>query len=154
MNVEECIKTRRSVRKYNDNPVDWDKVTRILDAGKFAPSAGNIQNWRFIVVEDEDKKEKVAKGCLGQKWMTRAGVLVVVCSDDSDARRIYGEKSEFYCRQNCAAAMQNMLLKAYSIGIASCWIGAFSRTDIKKVLKIPDNISEYVLSRNDTFFFR
>ena len=141
MKFEKALKGRRSVRKYKDKKLSKNALGSILDAARYAPSAGNLQNWRFIVVEDGDTKNKVASGCLGQKWMTKAGALVVVCSDDGDAKRLYKEKSDFYCRQNIGAAVENMLLKAYSIGIASCWVGAFSREELRKVLKIPENIN-------------
>ena len=55
MELFECIKTRRSIRKYQDKEVPWDLVANIIDAGRLAPSAGNLQNWKFIVVLDEGK---------------------------------------------------------------------------------------------------
>jgi len=140
MKFEKALKGRRSIRKFKEKKLSKNSLGSILDAARYAPSAGNLQNWRFIVVEDEKTKEKIAKACLGQKWMVRAGALVIACSDDSDVKRIYGNKSDFYGRQNCAAAVQNMLLKAYSIGMSSCWVGAFNEDDIKNALKIPGDI--------------
>lgn len=141
MEFDRCLKSRRSVRKFKDKKLSKASLGAILDAVRYAPSAGNLQNWKLIVVEDKEKKEKISKVCLSQKWMSMAGALVVVCSDDSDVKNVYGERSEFYCRQNCSAAIQNMLLKACSIGIGSCWIGAFDDEKVKDILKIPEKIN-------------
>jgi nitroreductase len=141
MKFDKALKGRRSIRKYKEKKLSRNSLNAILDAIRYAPSAGNLQNWRLIVVEDENKKEEIAKYCFKQKWMTRASVIVVVCSDDSDVKRTYGDKSDMFCRQNCAAGIQNMLLKAYSIGIGSCWVGAHDDDKIKALLKMPDNIN-------------
>lgn len=85
MDVEECIKTRRSVRKYKDKPVDWDSIARILDAGKFAPSAGNIQNWKFIVARKDDVRKKLAEAAFDQDWMGEAPVHIVVVGEPEKA---------------------------------------------------------------------
>ncbi len=147
MKFERALKGRRSIRKYKDKKLSKNALSSILDAIRYSPSAGNLQNYRLIVVEDEKKKEEIAKYCFEQKWMIRAPVLVVVCSDDSDVKRTYEDKSEIFCRQNAAAGIQNMLLKAYSIGLGSCWVGSFKQEDIRKVLRIPDHINvEAVLS--------
>lgn len=141
MKLEKALKERRSIRKFNGKKLSKNLLGSILDAARYAPSAGNLQNWRFLVVEEEDKKEKIAKACLSQKWMTKSGAVVAVLSDDSDVKRMYGNKSDFYGRQNCAAAIQNMLLKAHSINISSCWVGAFNEKELRKILRIPDELN-------------
>ena len=72
MDIIECIHTRRSVRKFLDIPVEWDKIAQIISAGRAAPSAGNLQNYRFIVVEDEDMRKQIADACLQQQWIGKA----------------------------------------------------------------------------------
>ena len=64
MDTLECISTRRSVRKFLDIPVEFEKVGNILDAGRYAPSAGNLQDWKFILVTDADMREELSKGCV------------------------------------------------------------------------------------------
>jgi len=61
MDIFECIRTRRSIRKYKEKPVEWDKVVNLLEAGKFAPSAGNLQDVQFLVVKDEGKRKKISR---------------------------------------------------------------------------------------------
>ena len=141
MDVLECIRTRCSVRKYKNMPVEWEKVGIILNAALGAPSSGNVQNWKFIVVLDAEKRKKIAEACLEQYWMETAPVHVIVCSEPEKAKRFYGVRGErLYSVQNCAAASQNIILAAHSLGIGSCWVGAFDEDALKKILGIPDYI--------------
>lgn len=139
MEVLECIKTRRSTRKFLDVPVEWDKVGTIVDAGRSAPNSGNLQNWKFIVVLDQDKRKEIAEACLKQFWMERAPVHIIVCAEPEKAKRFYGIRGErLYSIQNCAASVENMLLTAHSLGLGSCWVGAFDEDMLKRALGIPD----------------
>lgn len=141
MDVEECIKTRRSVRKYKDKPVDWDSIVRILDAGKFAPSAGNIQNWKFIVARKDDVRKKLAEAAFDQDWMEEAPVHIVVVGEPEKAERFYGSRGErLYTIQSCAAAVENMLLMANELGLGSCWVGAFDESKVKRALNMPEGV--------------
>ena len=126
MEALECIYTRRSIRKYLSQHVEWEKVGNILEAGRVAPSAGNLQNWRFIVVMDRGKREKIAELCLGQHWMSSAPVHIIICSQPGTCKRFYGTRGEkLYCIQNCAAVAENMLLAAHAQGLGGCWVSAF-----------------------------
>ncbi len=141
MDVLDCIKTRRSIRKYLDVPVEFDKLTNIVDAARFAPSSGNVQNWKFIVVFDKGKRKKLAEACLQQFWMEQAPVHIIVCGEPEKARRFYGIRGErLYTIQNCATAIQNILLTAHSLGLGACWVGAFDEDMIKRDFGIPDNV--------------
>ena len=138
MDTEECILTRRSVRKYKKNvKVDMEKLGRILEAGRAAPSSGNVQNWMFIVVDDEDKRKKIADACFKQYWMGDAAIQIVICDKPDEVKRHYGLRGErLYSVQNCAAVAENMLLMAHAEGLGSCWIGAFDEDKIKDILGI------------------
>ena len=141
MELLECIKTRRSVRKFLDIPVEWDKVGAVADAGRSAPTAGNLQNWKFIIVLDKEKRKAIAEACLKQFWMEKAPVMIVVCSEPEKAKKFYGIRGErLYSIQNCAAAVQNMLLTAHSLGLGSCWVGAFDEDMLKRALGIPEYV--------------
>ena len=124
-----------------DKEVKLEIVFEILEAGSYAPSSGNVQNWRFIVVKDKKKRDEIADACLGQTWMNQAPVHVVVCSDNSDINAMYKKRSERYSIQNCAAAIQNILLAACDKGLGSCWVGVFNEDKLRTLLSIPDNIS-------------
>jgi len=139
METLECIKNRRSIRKFLNKPVEWDKVGKILDAGRLAPNSGNLQDWYFIVVDDKDKIKKLAQASLQQYWMADAPIHIVVCSITQHAKQFYGLRGErLYSIQNCAAAVENMLLAATDLGLGSCWVGAFDENKVCEILKIPE----------------
>ena len=117
MEVFEAIRTRRSIRKYKDKPVPFDDIVTIMQAGKYAPSAGNLQNWKFIHVKTDEKREAIAKACMGQDWMEQAPVFIVVIAEPEKAERYYGTRgARLYTIQGCAAAIENMLLTDHSLG--------------------------------------
>ena len=141
MELSQAIKDRRSVRKFKNLEVPWYIVSECLEAAIQAPSAGNAQNWRFIVVKDKEKKEKIIKNCEEQYWLLKAPVLIIVCSELTKIRKFLGVRGEaLYSVQNCATAIQNLLLKATELGLGSAWIGAFDEIKIKEILSISDDI--------------
>ncbi len=137
MDVREAISTRRSVRSWQDKPVEPDKLERVLDAGRLAPSANNRQPWRFVVVTDETTRKKLAAAANDQAFVGEAPVVLVGCAVETD--RIMA------CGQRCypidvAIAMTNMTLAAVAEGLGTCWIGAFSEDKARKVLGIPEEV--------------
>lgn len=139
MDVMECIKTRRSIRKYTDETVEWEKITAVIEAGKSAPSSGNLQNWKFVIVKEPAKRQMIAEACLQQYWMSQAQVHIVVFALPDRAVRFYGVRGErMYSIQNCAAAVQNMLLEAHELGLGSCWVSAFDENQLMRVMGAAD----------------
>ncbi|MBW2989373.1 nitroreductase family protein [Candidatus Woesearchaeota archaeon] len=142
METLECIRTRRSVRRYKDKLVGWDKITQLLEAGKMAPSAGNIQNWKFIVIRNEAVIKKIAQASFDQDWMEDAPVHIVIAADPGKTERFYGARGKrLYTIQGCAAAVENIMLAANDLGLGSCWIGAFDESKVKRALNMPEKIS-------------
>jgi len=141
MNIFEAIMSRRSIRKFEKKPVDEKLIGLILYMATCAPSAGNTRDWVFIVVEDENKKQRIAKAALEQKFIAEAPVVIVVCSDLQKISLRYGERGErVYSIQDTAAAIQNLLLAAHAVGLGSCWVGAFDEEEVKLILELPDNL--------------
>lgn len=139
MRVEDAIKLRHSIRKYSSMNVPFDKVSEIVDAARFAPTAGNIPTVRLIVVSDREKIKELAQAAV-QDFIAAAPYVIVVCSDNTQMSRLYGERgTAMYSRQQAGAAIQNMLLKVTELGLASCWIGAFDDNSVKRILTIPEN---------------
>lgn len=139
MDVGECIKTRRSVHKFLRAEIEQEKLGDILIAGKSAPSAGNLQSWRFVVVRGKSGRKVVAEACLHQMWMAEAPVQIVICAEVPRVKLYYGNRGErLYSIQNCAAAAQNMLLMAHSLGLGSCWVGAFEEDMLKRAIGLGD----------------
>lgn len=141
MDVYECIKTRRSIRKFKDIQVPWDLIVKLLEAAKSAPSSGNIQNWKFIVINDKDAKREIAEFCGNQLWIAKAPVILVAVADVDKARRFYGIRGErLYSIQNVAAAVENVLLMAHSLGLGGCWVGYMEEDKITSALTLSPGI--------------
>jgi nitroreductase len=141
LDVFEAIRGRRSVRAFTKKPVSDEEITKLIDAASWAPSAGNIQPWEFIIVRDTKIKRELSTAALDQTFIEEAPVVIVVCANQMRSGRGYGSRGvNLYCLQDTAAATQNMLLAAHAIGLAACWIGAFQEEEARKVLNIPSGI--------------
>jgi len=136
----EAIRTRRSVRRFDaKREVSRELLEKVLDAGRLAPSAGNIQSQEFIIVRDDVAvKERIARACLNQEFVSQAPVIVIVCGNKRKSEEHYGTRGrDFYALADACASAQNMLLAAHDLGLASCWIGAFDDAALCRALSIP-----------------
>ncbi len=142
MDVENAILNRRSVRNYKvDKSVSNETIAEILDLARFAPSSGNLQNWKVILVSDPGRKEELASAALKQKWITTSPALLVICNNQADVKRLYNDRGKLlYSIQNVAVFTNNILLAAHSLGLSTCWIGAFDPDAVKMVLRIPEGV--------------
>jgi len=141
LDVFEAIKERRSVRAYADEEVSEEDVERLIEAARWAPSAGNIQPWAFVVVKEVETKRKLSYATLNQTFIQKAPVVIVVCADVTRSSRIYGSRGEkLYSLQDTAAATENILLAAQELGLATCWLGAFRENEVAKAVKAPRNL--------------
>ncbi len=146
MELPEAIRTRRSVRHFDNrrNVTDED-VSALLEAAVRAPSAGNIQPWRFVVVRTPESRQRLA-AALHQRWAAAAPVVIAVCVDPRPCFARYGERGErLYAIQDTAAAVQNILLAAVDRGLASCWIGAFDDDAVREALRVQGAITPVAL---------
>jgi nitroreductase len=140
MELSEAIKGRRSIRAFKPQEVPEETVEKLIDAARHAPSAGNIQPWEFVIARKQDVKKKLAQAAY-QAFVEEAPVVIVVCADENRSSMGYGSRGEtLYCIQDTAAATQNILLTAYSLGLGTCWVGAFNENEAKKALKTPKGI--------------
>ena len=138
MDVLEAIKGRRSIRAFKNQGVPAEIVEELIDAARWAPSAGNIQPWEFIIVRKPRIKRRLVETALGQMFIEEASVVIVVCADEERSSQGYGVRGKtLYCIQDTAAAMQNIHLTAYSLGLGTCWVGAFREEETRRILKIP-----------------
>jgi nitroreductase len=121
MDTSEAIEGRRSVRAFKNRRVSREIIDKLIDEARWAPSAGNVQPWEFVVVRDEEVKTQLANAASDQAFIKEAPVFIVVCADENRSVREYGSRGkELSCIQDTAAAVQNMLLTAYSIGQGTC----------------------------------
>ncbi len=142
MELFEVIKKRRSVRRFEKGKeVGRDLVEKLLAAGVEAPTAGNLQVWRFFVVLNPELKKALARAAYYQEFVADAPVAIVVAADLNQASKGYGERGKnVYALQDTAAAIENILLAAYDLGLGSCWVGAFDEISVSEVLGLPSHI--------------
>jgi nitroreductase len=141
MDVLEAIKGRRSIRAFKNQDVPAEIVEKLIDAARWAPSAGNIQPWEFIIVRKPEIKRRLVEAALDQTFIEEAPVVIVVCADENRSSQGYGERGKIlYCIQDTAAATQNIHLAAYSLGLGTCWVGAFREEEAREILKIPQGV--------------
>ncbi|MDM7934694.1 MAG: nitroreductase family protein [Methanothrix sp.] len=136
MEVMEAIRGRRSVRRFADLPLEEEKLGQILEAARLAPSARNMQDWRFIVVRDREMRLRLARAARDQQFVAEAPVVIAACGT-SDLVMTCGQPAYAI---DVAIAVEHMVLAAFSSGIGSCWIGAFYEDQVKGLLGIPDHV--------------
>ena len=138
MDVLEAIKNRRSIRAFTDKPVTDNEIEQLIEAARWAPSAGNIQPWEFIIVRDPQIKHGLCEAAFNQTFIEEAPVVIVVCANPMQSAPRYGSRGmNLYCLQDTAVATQNILLAAHAMELATCWVGAFNEEKAREVLAVP-----------------
>jgi nitroreductase len=146
------IRTRRSIRKYTEQPVGGEIVMQLLESARLAPSGSNTQPWHFIVVRSESMRQQLAKVAHSQKWMAEAPVHIVCVADvrcrisDSEPVSLDETSPLVETKQiirDMSIAVEHIVLEAESLGLGTCWIAWFEQKDIRPVLNIPSD--KYVL---------
>ncbi|TFG67318.1 MAG: nitroreductase family protein [Anaerolineales bacterium] len=136
MDALEAIFTRRSIRRYTDEPVSAEDLKIILEAGMNAPSANNQQPWHFIVVDDRSKLNKIMKVHPYSQMLAQAPIAILVCGDTTI--------SESYWEQDCSAATENILLAARALNLGTVWMGVYPNTQrvsgIKTLFGLPEHV--------------
>ncbi len=140
MSILDIIKNRRSIRDFKDQEIPDKAVGDLIEAIRWAPSAGNMQSRKFYFVFDQNAKKKLAKAALNQHFISEAPLVVVACLDRRIAVR-YGDRGvNLYSIQDVAASVMNMMLAAHELGLGSVWVGAFNEFEVFEHLHLPDNL--------------
>lgn len=136
MELFDVIKIRKSVRKYNDKPVDKEKLEQVLMAAQLAPSWRNGQCWKFIVVTDPKKKKALVRctSMFNQSWLGTEPAIIVACGDP---KRSGLRNEQPYFMVDVAIALEHLVLAATDLGLGTCWIGGFDEDEVKELLHIP-----------------
>jgi nitroreductase len=138
MDCLEAIMTRRSIRSYTDEPVTDAQVETILRAAMAAPSAGNRQSWRMIVIRDAEMRARLAATSQYAGMLPSAQVGIVVCGDTS------AELNPGNWITDCSAAMENAVLAAHAMGLGAVWLGVYPREErmqaVTELLGLPEQI--------------
>jgi len=173
MDVISAIKKRRSIRNYKPAEISEDVLGRLLNAVRLAPSGGNRQPWKFIVVKDKATKAKLAEVCRfqpgrpnGQPFIAEAPVVIVACGSENKATTCYykdGEVTvtdrqtvvemmkegpveyESTLRLDVAIALDHLTLAAVEEGLGTCWVAGFDERLVKELLSVPDDMRVLVV---------
>ena len=135
MEISELIRTRRSIRKFDSRPIEEEKLNRIMEAGRLAPSASNKQDWKFILVTDKTILTNLAEACNGQSFVAEAPAAIISCSN-SDRVMSCGQSA---ATVDCSIAMSFMIMQATDLGLGTCWLGSFNQDAVKKAVEISDD---------------
>lgn len=139
MDVMQAITTRRSVRGYDSRPIPDPVLNNLRQALWAAPSACNLQPWRFVMVQKTSMRQQVAAACKKQMWMAEAPLIVVACGWPEKAYRAMGGKFSSL-DVDLAIALDHLSLAAVAEGLGTCWIGAFDEEALKQMLTIPKDV--------------
>jgi nitroreductase len=137
MMVLEAIRKRYSCRSYQDKSIERDKLDCILEAARLAPSARNMQDWRFVVVTDKTIKSQVAATTNRPEVFEKAGAIIAACSNSDYVMR---------CGQaigpiDISIALEHISLQAADLGLGTCWIGSFDPGKVRQILDIPEDVA-------------
>ncbi len=143
MNLIDIIKKRRSIRSFTAQKVEREKLQLILEAAMYAPSAVNKQPWQFIVVNDRQIMNKIMEVHPNSKMLNTANLCILICGD------LQQQHDTGYWIADCAAATENMLLAASSLGLGSCWVGIYPREArmlaMREIFSLPLHIEAFAV---------
>jgi len=137
MTVLNAIANRYSCRSYQDRSIEPEKLAQVFEAARLAPSAKNIQDWRFVAVTDAATRRKLAQAANNQMFLAKAGVIIVACSNSDYVMR----SGQAIAPIDVAIALEHICLQATQLALATCWIGSFNPQKVREILGIPSGIA-------------
>ena len=141
MEFEEVLRKRHSIRKFEEKEIPAEIIKKILELSNLSPSAGNLQARKVVLIKDKKIKEEIVQAALGQDFISEAPIVFVVCADLEESVGKYGERGkELYSIQDATIFASYLQLAATSLGLASCWVGAFEEEEVKRVLELPGGL--------------
>ncbi len=137
MSLMDIIQKRYSCRSYQEKEIEKDKLDKIFEAARLAPSAKNLQDWRFIVVTDKAVKTNVAACTNRPQVFEKAGAIIVACSNMNYVMKCGQAVSPI----DISISLEHISLQAAELGLGTCWIGSFETEKVRELLAIPNNVS-------------
>lgn len=138
MQFSEVVLKRRSVRAFTTAPVERDKLEAILETARLAPSAGDLQAYQIVVIDESEVKTALAAAALGQHFLVEAPVVLVFCASPERSESKYGRRgASLFCIQDATIAACYAQLAATAQGLASCWVGYFDEAGVATALRAP-----------------
>jgi len=137
MEFLELAKKRYSCRDYKSDPVEDDKLQQILEAARLAPTACNLQPFKLVVIHTKGREAELRR-IYSSSWFTQAPVIICACGITSESWKRRDGKD--YCEVDATIAMDHLILAAASLGLGTCWIGAFNPDSAREILGLPGNV--------------
>ncbi|XOB40547.1 MAG: nitroreductase family protein [Candidatus Nealsonbacteria bacterium] len=146
MELEEVLKNRHSIRKFQKKDIPDNIIKRILGLANLSPSAGNLQARSVVIVKDEKIREKISEATMAQHFVAKAPVVFVICANLEESAIKYGKRGrELYAIQDATIFASYLQLAVTLLKLSSCWVGAFNEDKIKKILDLPEQIRPVVI---------
>ncbi len=137
MEFSELIEKRYSVRAYRKDPVEEDKLRRVLESARMAPTACNLQPFQVIVIHSAGREHELLR-IYPREWFVQAPLILCVCGQPRNAW--VRKDGRNYFETDAAIAMDHMILAAAAEGLGTCWIAAFDADAAREVLRIPGDV--------------
>jgi len=134
------LASRTSVRDYSAEPLTEEDIVFLLDCAATAPSAGNLESWDVVIVQETDQKEALAQAAYDQAHVAAAPVVFVICANYVRSMSRYGERGILFAVQDATIACTYMMLAAHSRRLHSCWVGAFDEDAVREIIDLPTHI--------------
>ena len=145
MELTKAIESRFSSRSYSSKSFPVSVISQILELAIKCPNAGNLHSYRFVVIDEEDLKIKVAKASMNQLWMAEAPYLIVVCYDDTSLKRYYEDQGHHYGEQDAVVVSSYITLVAKEFDLDTCFVSAFEPEEISRLTRLPGNVHPEVI---------
>ncbi len=132
METLEAIRTRRTIRQFKSDPIPRENVESLIDAARLAPSANNIQPWEFVAITKRETREKIAQDVQSGAFIASAPLCIAILCPETR-----------HAIQDAAAAMENLMLAAWDMGIGSCWVAAYREPFAERVRELVEGPADY-----------
>jgi nitroreductase len=139
------LKSRSSVRSYEQVPLTEEEIEYILGCAATAPSAGNLESWDVVVVSDEEVRAALSQAAFDQVHVEQAATVFVVCANYVRSMSRYGERGILYGLEDAVIACTYMMLGAHAKKLQTCWTGAFDDDEVRGILDLPQHIRPVAL---------
>ena len=135
------INERRTCKRFSDKRATRDDLMLLCEYAMKAPSAANLQDYRFIVSMKKEHLMELPDACMEQDFISQASGVIIVCSQPKIVEEYFPENGAKMASQGAAAAIQNILLAAHGLGLGACWVGGYIESGVKAIFSIPDDVA-------------
>jgi nitroreductase len=141
MDFFEVVKTRQSIRAYQDKPIEPGQIQQLLDTINRAPSAGNLQGYEVYLVTRRDVLQALARSTNGQDFIAQSQLALVFCAHPARSAQRYRERgTTLYCIQDATIACAYAQLAVTALGLASVWVGAFNEDAVRTAIGVGSDL--------------